>query len=111
MRAALPDLARAMASIGIKLTVTSAVRSRAEQARLYRALAGRGAVAPPGKSKHQYGRAVDIRLTPATVGRWPFRQDSYEIAGEYWEELGGKWGGRFKPLADAVHFEDSSSPP
>jgi len=54
------------------------------------------AVAPPGRSKHQYGRAVDIVFHPA---------DFAPMAGEVWEALGGKWGGRFKKY-DPVHFED-----
>ena len=104
-------LAAALEEEGIKLTVTSGVRSRSQQARLYRELRGKGAVAPPGRSKHQYGRAVDLKLTPSRIGTWPFKYDSYELAGEWWEQLGGIWGGRFRPFADPVHFEDSSPQP
>ena len=50
--AILPDTAR----------ITSGVRSRAEQARLYADyVSGRGGLAaPPGRSRHEVGRAVDI---------------------------------------------------
>lgn len=77
--------------------VTSTVRSRAEQARLYRRfLAGESQfpAAPPGKSKHENGRAIDIVARPEVL-RW---------VGEYWERLGPsfRWGGRFN---DEIHFE------
>jgi len=77
--------------------VTSTVRSSAEQARLYRRyLAGqsRYPVAPPGRSKHERGRAIDIIAKPETLRR----------VGEYWETLGPsfRWGGRFN---DNIHFE------
>lgn len=75
--------------------VTSAYRSRAEQTRLYRAyLAGRNQfpVAPPGKSLHGQGRALDLHADPATLRR----------LGLWWESLGGRWGGRFH---DPIHFE------
>jgi len=52
--------------------------------------------APPGRSKHERGRAVDIVFYPA---------DFAPVAGEVWEALGGLWGGRFKAY-DPVHFED-----
>lgn len=77
--------------------VTSTVRSRAEQARLYRRyLAGqsRYPVAPPGRSRHESGRAIDIKASPQALRR----------IGEYWEQLGPsfRWGGRFN---DDIHFE------
>lgn len=82
---------------GVRWTITSAYRSPSQQAALYRKLAPKGlAVAPPGRSKHERGRAVDIVFHPA---------DFAEVAGEIWEALGGRWGGRFKKY-DPVHFED-----
>lgn len=82
---------------GVRWTVTSARRTAAEQAALYRRLAPRGmAVAPPGRSKHQQGRAADIVFQP---------RDFERTAGEIWEALGGRWGGRFQKY-DGVHFED-----
>lgn len=75
--------------------VTSAYRSRAEQTRLYRRyLAGvsKFPVAPPGRSKHEQGRAVDIVASRAVLRR----------LGRAWERSGGVWGGRFD---DEIHFE------
>jgi len=77
--------------------VTSTVRSRSEQRRLYnRYLAGlsRFPAAPPGRSKHELGRAIDISASPAVL----------RALGAAWERLGPrfKWGGRFN---DPIHFE------
>lgn len=75
--------------------VTSARRSTGEQTRLYRRfLAGRASfpVAPPGRSKHEQGRAIDIVARPEVL----------RGLGLAWERLGGRWGGRFK---DPIHFE------
>lgn len=75
--------------------VTSARRSTAEQTRLYRRfVAGQSQfpVAPPGKSKHEHGRAIDIVARPEVL----------RGLGLAWEKLGGRWGGRFH---DPIHFE------
>lgn len=75
--------------------VTSVVRSRSEQARLYRRyLAGLSLfpAAPPGKSKHERGLAFDVIA----------RDETLAAAGKVWESWGGRWGGRFH---DPIHFE------
>ncbi len=75
--------------------VTSARRSSSEQARLYRLfLAGKSSypVAPPGRSKHEQGRAIDIIADKRVLA----------AAGLAWERIGGRWGGRFN---DDIHFE------
>jgi len=75
--------------------VTSGYRSPTEQARLYRrflAGASRYPAAPPGKSYHEYGRAIDIVARPEVL----------RALGLAWEKLGGKWGGRFH---DDIHFQ------
>lgn len=75
--------------------VTSTVRSTSEQARLYRRfLAGQSKfpVAKPGTSRHEQGRAIDMVARPEVL----------RGLGEWWESLGGRWGGRFN---DPIHFE------
>ena len=75
--------------------VTSGRRSSGEQARLYRRfLAGKAQfpVAPPGRSFHEHGRAIDIVARPEVL----------RGLGLAWERLGGRWGGRFH---DPIHFE------
>lgn len=74
--------------------VTSSYRTRAEQTRLYRRyLAGlsRFPAAPPGRSKHEHGRAIDLYAGDETLRR----------LGAAWEAAGGKWGGE----RDPIHFE------
>ena len=71
--------------------VTSSYRSIATQRRLYRAyLEGRHPlpVAPPGRSAHNYGLAVDF------VSR-----DNAGL-GHLWRSWGGVWGGD----SDPVHY-------
>lgn len=75
--------------------ITSLRRSRAEQSRLYRRyVAGhsRYPAAPPGRSLHEQGRAIDIVARPEVLRR----------LGEEWERLGGRWGGR---VNDPIHFD------
>ena len=43
--------------------------------------------------------AIDLNLFADDV--WLRNPDSYQTAGEYWEKIGGTWGGRF---GDANHF-------
>jgi len=74
--------------------VTSARRSSSEQAKLYRRyLAGqsRFPVAPPGRSYHEYGRAIDMVAEPAVLRR----------LGAAWEAIGGVWGKE----RDPIHFQ------
>lgn len=76
--------------IGLSPVVTSARRSRAEQARLYeRYKRGQSKfpAARPGYSLHEHGLAFDVMTSD------PPR------AGAIWRELGGDWS-----PGDAVHF-------
>lgn len=71
--------------------VTSAYRSMTEQARLYANRARNPfPVAPPGRSKHNYGLAWDM-TGPASQLR---------EAGAIWRAAGGKWY-----ESDPIHFE------
>ena len=85
----LVDVAKAL---NINPRVTSTVRTRREQKKLYnRYLAGqsRFPAARPGTSKHERGLAMDIVTTnPALLG-------------QYWQYyIGGKWY-----PSDWVHYE------
>lgn len=80
----------------VRFRITSGVRTKAEQASLFRQSAtSKYPVAPPGRSKHEKGLAVDIVFEP---------RNFEEVAGVLWELLGGRWGGRFRRY-DGVHFE------
>ena len=77
--------------------LTSACRSYSKQAQLYAdSLAGRSPypAAKPGTSLHEQGRAIDISARPEVLA----------ALGQWWERVGGRWGGRFSQ-PDPVHFE------
>jgi LAS superfamily LD-carboxypeptidase LdcB len=83
------------ASVGFQPRVTSGRRSHALQKKLYEAYrSGRSALpaAPPGKSKHEFGLAVDM------IANSP---QALESMGKVWQSWGLTWGGK----RDPVHFE------
>lgn len=80
--------------LGIESTITSTVRSTAQQARLFRRASTLPAAAP-GLSQHEYGLAFDIVAADRTRQR--------EL-GEFGELLGLYWGGRFS-RPDPPHFQ------
>ena len=87
-------------SVG-RTTVTSTRRTWAEQAGLYEAYrAGRRPlpVAPPGRSRHVWGLAVDLVVGKYRAGGPP--SPEMQALGEWWRKNGGVWGGK----ADPVHF-------
>lgn len=52
------------------------------------------------RSMHVIGHAIDLDLSPSTC-------TTYTKLGEWWEQQGGVWGGRWKqfgPCGDAGHF-------
>jgi len=55
-------------------------------------------------SRHTMRLAVDLNLFVKRKCRWTYCEDTedYTELGEYWESLGGIWGGRFD---DGNHFE------
>jgi lambda family phage tail tape measure protein len=90
------------AAEGIDLKVTSLVRSRDEQQRLYDAWLARGKTglpaAPPGTSKHEQGLAFDVSIQG---GGSP---EQWQRLGQVGKSMGLRWGGDFS-RADPVHFE------
>jgi hypothetical protein len=95
----LADFARALVDAaglaGLQPRVTSTVRTRSQQARLYRSYLANPQraypVAPPGYSAHEYGEAFDLVVTP---------MEALADVGYTWQQWGGGWN-----AADAVHFE------
>ncbi|EHN4995819.1 MULTISPECIES: M15 family metallopeptidase [Enterobacteriaceae] len=53
-------------------------------------------------SLHCQRLAVDFNLF--INGEYQTRTEAYRELGEYWESLGGAWGGRFKNRPDGNHF-------
>ncbi len=94
LQGAAADLVDAAGAAGLQPRITSTVRTRSEQGRLYRGyLAGtRGyPVAPPGFSAHEYGEAFDMVVSP---------MEALADVGYTWQQ----WGGGWNP-GDAIHFE------
>jgi hypothetical protein len=86
--------------------ITSSRRTRADQQRLWNNyVSGQSDLpaAPPGKSKHEMGLAVDIARPDVD----PFEDEYLQRLGEIWKEAGGIWGGDFD---DPVHFESPDGP-
>jgi len=54
-------------------------------------------------SKHCQKLAIDLTLF---VGDLVAQGGAYLPIGEYWESLGGVWGGRWTGFVDAVHFQN-----
>lgn len=81
---------------GYKLTFGEAYRTPA-QAKL-NAKSGVGI----SNSLHTERLAVDFNLF--INGVYQERTEAYKPLGEYWESLGGAWGGRFKSRPDGNHF-------
>ncbi|WYW97583.1 M15 family metallopeptidase [Proteus vulgaris] len=54
-------------------------------------------------SLHTQRLAVDFNLFDAN-GKYLTATSDYKELGEYWESLGGSWGGRFKTRPDGNHF-------
>jgi hypothetical protein len=60
------------------------------------------------QSWHVSGRAVDLDLRAAGTNQDAGICANYAVLGEIWEQLGGRWGGRFGGFGacgDAGHFE------
>lgn len=81
---------------GYQLTFGEAYRTK-EQAEIY-AKKGIGS----RHSVHCHRLAVDFNLF--INGLYQSDSRAYQPLGEYWESLGGCWGGRFQPNADGNHF-------
>lgn len=97
----------------IYLIPTSILRTADEQSQRYqqgRTVRGKIVTNIDGykkKSKHQRWRAGDVLVMEgggrSFQSKWR-PKEPYGILGEFWEELGGTWGGRWQ-LRDYYHFE------
>ncbi|MBX2963176.1 MAG: M15 family metallopeptidase [Cyclobacteriaceae bacterium] len=88
---------------GIELAIVETFRTHAKQDE-YKTMGKKYTRSGAGKSKHQYGLAVD--LVPIVNGQpeWHNRALWRKI-GIIGEQLGLRWGGRWRSLYDPGHFE------
>lgn len=85
-------------SQGIDFTITSGLRTREEQQKLYNQY-GPSRAAKPGTSRHESGMAIDI-------GGCSEEQKS--VLGKYWKSIGGVWGGDWgsgTTIREPWHFD------
>lgn len=88
---------------GIELAIVESYRTRAKQAE-YFSMGKKYTRSAGGKSKHQYGLAVD--LVPIVKGEpmWD-NKILWKKIGMIGESLGLRWGGRWRSIYDPAHFE------
>ena len=88
---------------GIELVVVEGYRTRAKQSE-YQNMGKKYTRTGAGKSKHQYGLAVD--LVPIVNGKAQWHNKALWLkVGVIGERLGLRWGGRWRKLYDPGHFE------
>ncbi len=88
---------------GIELSVVETYRTPAKQQE-YATLGRKYTRSGAGKSKHQYGMAVDVVPIIDSVAQWDDKVLWRKI-GLIGERLGLRWGGRWRTLYDPGHFE------
>jgi hypothetical protein len=95
--------------LGIKLRVTSTLRTYAEQDKLYaQGRTTKGGIvtnAKGGQSNHNFGTALDV--VPIVNGQadWKTTADTWNKIGTVGKSLGFDWGGDWKSFIDKPHFE------
>jgi hypothetical protein len=88
---------------GIELAVVETYRTHAKQHE-YKSMGRRFTRSGAGKSKHQYGLAVDI--VPIVNGKAEWHNLAlWRRIGYAGERLGLRWGGRWRRIFDPGHFE------
>jgi hypothetical protein len=88
---------------GIELAVVETYRTRAKQNE-YRSMGRIYTRSGGGRSKHQYGLAVDVVPVVDSVAVW-HNASLWKKVGIAGERLGLRWGGRWRHPYDPGHFE------
>jgi len=88
---------------GIELAVVESYRTHSKQNE-YKAMGKRYTRSAGGRSKHQYGLAVDVVPMVDSVAQWN-NVKLWRRVGLIGEQLGLRWGGRWRDLYDPGHFE------
>jgi hypothetical protein len=88
---------------GLDVRIVETYRTRTKQAEYYGMGPGYTASAA-GQSKHQFGLAIDVVPFVGGAAVWDDKK-LWEKIGKAGEELGFRWGGRWKKPYDPGHFE------
>lgn len=97
------DLIERCRKQGIELAVVETYRTHAKQNE-YRSMGRNYTNSTGGKSKHQYGLAVDVVPVVKGVAVWD-NANLWRKVGVAGEKLGLRWGGRWRKPYDPGHFE------
>ncbi len=90
-------------SAGITLAIVEAYRTPAKQHE-YKTMGKKYTRSGAGKSKHQYGMAIDVVPVVDSVAQWK-NIALWKKVGAIGEQLGLRWGGRWRHPFDPGHFE------
>lgn len=90
-------------ALGITLAVVETYRTHAKQTEYY-AMGKKYTSTPGGKSRHQYGLAVDVVPMVDSIAVWN-NHKLWRKIGAVGERLGLRWGGRWRVVYDPGHFE------
>jgi len=102
---AIGELVRRAAGKGIELLPFAYYRSLEEELKNFQE--GKSLIDPTKRpTRHMVWLALDGVIIKDGKAVWD-RIPEYEILGEIWESLGGRWGGRWPSLGDVFHFEYS----
>jgi len=88
---------------GIHLAVVESYRTHAKQNE-YKVMGRKYTNSGAGRSRHQYGLAVDVVPMVDSVAQWDDKA-LWKRVGVTGEKLGLRWGGRWKKPYDPGHFE------
>ncbi|PZR37261.1 MAG: hypothetical protein DI538_12790 [Azospira oryzae] len=88
---------------GITLAVVESFRTSSKQNE-YKSMGEKYTRSKGGRSKHQYGLAIDLVPIVDSVAQW-HNKALWKRVGIVGEQLGLRWGGRWRHLYDPGHFE------
>lgn len=97
------ELIRVCKAKGIELAVVETYRTHAKQNE-YKVMGKKYTSSGAGRSKHQYGLAVDVVPIVDSVAVWD-NTALWKKIGVAGEKLGLRWGGRWRKPYDPGHFE------
>ena len=97
------ELIRLCKEKGIELAVVETYRTHAKQHE-YKNMGRKYTSSGAGRSKHQYGLAVDVVPIVDSVAAW-HNAVLWRKVGTTGEKLGLRWGGRWRKPYDPGHFE------
>ncbi|HPM30945.1 MAG TPA: M15 family metallopeptidase [Chryseolinea sp.] len=88
---------------GIELAIVETYRTHAKQHE-YKTMGKKYTSSSAGRSKHQYGLAIDVVPVVDSIAVWD-NAALWKKIGTTGERLGLRWGGRWKKPFDPGHFE------